>query len=53
MLILLIGVCAIIFVNVEPITIDRANVVTSYLWCPLTSTWPRLRRDVGLEEGKY
>jgi len=20
---------------------------------PLTSTWPHLRRDVGLEEGKY
>jgi len=27
---------------------------SSFIWhCPLTSTWPHLRCDVGLEEGRY
>jgi len=27
--------------------------VTTAVFTPVTSTWPHLRRDVGLEEGEY
>jgi len=38
------------YCQVEPVSSD---FVVGFTSCVVVSTWPRLRCDVGLEEGKY